>query len=309
MRTDVPQVPTTPSYFEDRCPAGTHHTLVCDLAGRGQPEGSSVGTHGDSWGLMWPDSSGGHDRAGSAGEGEQPVEQDALDCRRSGRSRGEVYTQSCGSILPGEGRRDNKTTRAEMHRPALVPRTAVCARPGGPAAAQTPSPGGGPGLATDWGLLSEKLELGKKGLLPGPRHAHCAKTESLSRSPKPTVNQGIIIPFTREFAAFIGQASPPPAAHQISTKEGSGTRVTLANARPCCFSVPPKEDAQPSRLLHTSQVCRLQTDPLHEPLDPKTSCGINLCTVYKADVPSGCKHNAKFHTAFQKNENSERTCC
>lgn len=295
LRTDVPQVPTTPSSV----------TRWGKDNRRGPPWGLT-GTHGDSCGLT------------ALGDTTEPgvlARESGLSNRTpwtaggQGAAGGKSTPRAAAASPPGEGRRDNKTTRAEMHRPALVPRTAVCARPGGPAAAQTPSPGGGPGLATDWGLLSEKLELGKKGLLPGPRHAHCAKTESPSRSPKPTVNQGIIIPFTREFAAFIGQASPPPAAHQTSTKEGSGTRVTLANARPCCFSVPPKEDAQPSRLLHTSQVCRLQTDPLHEPLDPKTSCGINLCTVYKADVPSGWKHNAKFHTAFQKNENSERTCC
>lgn len=89
----------------------------------------------------------------------------------------------------------------------------MSARHGGPSAAQTPSPGAGPGLATDWGLFSEKLKLGKKGLLPGPRHAHRARTGSLSRSLKPTINQGIMISFTQEFTAFIGQASLPQAAH------------------------------------------------------------------------------------------------
>lgn len=96
-------------------------------------------------GLMWPDGSGGHDRAGSADR--------ARAACRAGRpgpqgARAQPWVKStprAAAASPlGEGWGDNPTTKAETHRPALVPGRAASARHGGPSAAQTPSPGEAP---------------------------------------------------------------------------------------------------------------------------------------------------------------------
>lgn len=171
---------------------------------------------------------------------------------------GKVHTQSCSGVPSGRGMGGQPNDKGGNTSPSTRAREGSVCTPRRPVGSSDPLPGGGPGLATHWGLFLEKLKLGKKGLLPGPRHAHCAKTESPSRSLKPTINQGITISFAQEFAAFIGQAYLPQEAHQISTKEGSGTRVTPAPATFLCHR---RRTPLPSRLLHTLRNLQVTVRP------------------------------------------------
>lgn len=66
----------------------------------------------------------------------------------------------------------------------------------------------------------------------------------------------------------------------------------------------------PGTDLHTLRNLRTQTDTF--PLSPEITTHLSelaYVLLTKTNVPSKHKHNAKFHIAFKKNENSEKLCC
>lgn len=156
-------------------------------------------------------------------------------------------------------------------------------------------------------------EPGKKALLPRPPSEDCVPQQgcmSCTQSHqadllKPAIHQGINTSFTQD-------RSRQPGLHATSTRAPLSIPAG-APERGGAWRAPTPA------ALHTTEGGQLpppRTKPLgyrqilvYGPSHLKASCKIALCALFtKTNDPSRCKHDAKLHTAFKKNENSERTC-